>query len=149
MNHLAIYNKKTFHKDYIALMLNGTRTIGIKFLSRKTAPYQRLRAGDIIYLKDSSGPIRGRATVASVDNIELIEPEQIMQFLAEHAGDIGIENEEQLMNIWSRNRNSRYLCWWKLSNPELAKHPVAIHKNDRRAWIADYDTPEEVLAAFL
>lgn len=147
MNHLAIYNKKAFDKDFIVLMLNGSRTIGLKFLSRKTAPYNNLHTKDTIYLKESSGPIRGRVIVASVSHIELTDPEQIMQFLSEHAGDIGIENETQLMDIWKRNANSRYLCWWTMTKPQSLTRGITIHKNDRRAWVADYDVPEEVLAA--
>ncbi len=131
------------------MMLNGSRTTGVKFLSKKTAPYQKLHVGDVVYLKDSSGPIRGRVNVGSVENVEFVEPEQIMQFLSEHSQDIGIESEEQLMAVWKGNANSRYLCWWKMSEPQYAKYPISIHKNDRRAWIANYNVPEEILVAFL
>lgn len=66
-----------------------------------------------------------------------------------HSLDIGIESEEQLKAVWKRNANSRYLCWWIMSKPQYAKYSVTIHKNDRRAWVAAYTAPEEVLVAFL
>jgi hypothetical protein len=149
MNHLAIYNKRTFNKDYIALMLAGTRTIGLKFLARRTAPYSKLHAGDTIYLKESSGPIYGRIGVKRVHNTEISEPEQVMRFLSDHATNIGIETEDELYEVWKRNSNSRYLCWWEIADPQPAHYPVTIHKNGRQAWIANYDTTEELVAAFL
>jgi hypothetical protein len=147
MNHLSILNKKTFDEDYIALMLKGEKKLGIKFSARKTAPYQKLRTGDIIYLKDSSGPIRGRVRVANVHNEEFVDPSQIMEFLTIHAAELGITNDAQLKRIWQKNSSTNYLCWWHIEQPEACE-PVDIQKNDRRAWVADYDVPEHVLASF-
>ncbi len=148
INHLAIYNKNIFGLDYIALMLNGTKTLGIKFSSRKTAPYLKLKDGDTLYLKESSGPVRGRVRVKSVINQELTDPEQVMQFLVDHSQKIGIKDETQLMNIWRQNMTRRYLCYWRMETPEAIHHPVYIQKADRRAWVAGYEPPEEVLIGF-
>ena len=147
MNHLAIYNKNIFGKDYISLMLAGTKKMGMKFTAKRIAPYQLLAAGDIIYLKESSGPVRGRVYVHTVRNQEITDPVQVMDFLASHTQEIGITGEKQLMNIWRKNSSSRYLCWWEMNSPEVCS-PVLIQKNDRRVWIADYTVPEHLLAAF-
>lgn len=130
-------------------MLGGAKKMGLKFSSRKTVPYQKLTNDDIIYLKESSGPVRGRIHVGQVTNIEITDSEQIMQFLSEHIDEIGISSESQLMNIYFQNANRRYLCYWEISSPEMLRHPVLIHKNDRRSWVAGYEPPEEVLVGFL
>lgn len=149
MNHLVIYNKKLFGRDYIASMLNGERTLGSKFRTNRTAPYQKLHNGDYVYLKESSGPIRGRVRVSNVHNKELSGPEEVMAFLANHSAEIGITSEAQLMDIWRHNAASRYVCYWTMESPETVRHPVFIHKSDRRAWVVDYQPSEEVEVAFL
>lgn len=130
-------------------MLGGTKKIGLKFSSRKTAPYQKLTNDDIIYLKESSGPVRGRIYVGQVTNIEITDSEQIMQFLSEHIDEIGISSESQLMSIYFQNINRSYLCYWEISRPEILPYPVLIRKSDRRAWVSGYEPPEEVLVGFL
>lgn len=149
MNHLVIYNKKLFGYDYIAAMLRGDKKLGCKFRKNKTVPYQKLQNGDYLYFKESGGPIRGRVRVTNVENKELIGTEEIMNFLASHSKEIGIESEEQLLSIWKLNADKRYLCSWIMEEPETTRHPVFIQKNDRRVWVIDYHPGEEVLAAFL
>ncbi len=149
MNHLVIYNKKLFGYDYIAAILHGDKKLGCKFRKHKTVPYQKLQDGDYIYLKESSGPVRGRVRVTNVQSKELIDPEETMDFLASHSDEIGIESEAQLMEIWKINANKRYLCFWTMETPEILSHPVHIQKNDRQAWVINYKPSEEVLAALL
>lgn len=149
MNHLVIYNKKLFGYDYIAAMLRGDKKLGCKFRRNRAVPYKKLQNGDYIYFKESSGPIRGRVRVTSVENRELTDPEETMAFLAAHAQEIGITSEEQLMDIWKANVGKRYLCSWIMEAPEIIEHPIYIHKNDRRAWVVNYEPTEEVCAAFL
>ena len=149
MNHLVIYNKKLVGHDYITAILRGDKKLGCKFRKNKTAPYQKLHDGDYLYFKESSGPIRGRVKITNVQNKELASPEETMEFLAAHAKEIGVESEEQLLEIWKFNTNKRYLCSWLMTTPETIEHPVFIQKTDRRAWVADYQPGEEVLVAFL
>lgn len=147
MNHLAIYNQHLFGKDYIALMLSGERSLGLKFLVRKTVPYEKLHEGDVVYLKEASGPVRGRVTVHSVHNIVLSDPEQVMEFLVAHAYEIGIE-DNQMADVWRKYAASRYLCWWRMDLPQSCA-PTYIMKRDRRVWVADFAVPEELAVAFL
>lgn len=149
MNHLVIYNKKLFGYDYIAAMLHGEKKLGCKFRKNKTVPFQKLRNGDYLYLKESSGPIRGRVRVTDVQNKELTDPEEIMDFLVAHSQEIGITSDEQLMEIWKLNADKRYLCSWTMEAPKSIEPSVSIQKHDRRAWITNYEPTEEVLAAFL
>ncbi|HEU4966120.1 MAG TPA: hypothetical protein VFT53_01390 [Candidatus Saccharimonadales bacterium] len=149
MNHLVIYNKKLFARDYINLMLTGNKVLGSKFTSRRTAPYQKLKSGDYLYLKESSGPVLGRVRAKVVISKEIVNPEEIMEFLTKYRQDIGINSDESLMNIWRRNSNKRYLCYWTVESPEVVQCPVFIHKRDRRTWVVGFEPSEELLAAFL
>jgi hypothetical protein len=148
MNHLAIYNSKAYGEDYIEMMLVGRKTIDSKFSYRKTAPYLRIKPGDRIYLKESSGPIRGRVTVGKVVNQELRDPEDVMSFLAPFKKELGLQSESELMAIWRDRMNKKYVCQWTMLNPERAHSPVNIFKHDMRSWVVDYVVPEHVFFEF-
>jgi len=148
MNHLAIYNTKAYGEDYIEMMLSGRKTIDSKFSYRRTAPYMKIKPGDLIYLKESSGPIRGRVTVGRVVNEELRDPEHVMTFLAPFKKELGLPDESTLMVIWRDRMNKKYVCQWTMLNPERAYNPVTIIKRDMRSWIVDYNAPEHVLVQF-
>lgn len=149
MNHLVIYNKKLFHQDYIALILNGDKVFGFKFRKRRTTPYQKIKDGDYLYLKESSGPILGRVRISHVVNMKLTDPEDVMEFLVNHFQEIGIASEERLVDVCRQNISKQYLCHWRMEEPEIIKYPVFIQKKSRQAWVLDYEPDEEVRAAFL
>lgn len=148
MNHLAVYNKRAFGDDYIALMLEGVKTRDSKFSYRKTAPYERLSPEDVIYLKEASGPVIGRISVGTVVNQELAGPEEVMEFLAPYYQELGIKDEDHLMRVWQSHSNKRYVCQWTMHSPEMLSEPVHIFKRDMRVWIPDYQVPEEILYSF-
>jgi len=148
VNHLAIYNTKAYGDDYIALMLQGSKTIDSKFSYRKTAPYQRLQPGDVIYLKESSGPIRGRVFVTQVVHDVLETPDEVLSYLAPQYKALGIKNEAHLMKVWEAQAEKRYVCQWHMDNPQVLHEPANIIKRDMRSWVVDYDLPEHVVLAF-
>jgi hypothetical protein len=148
MNHLAIYSQQAYGDDYIAYMLAGLKTIDSKFSFRRTAPYKKLDEGDVIYLKESSGPIRGRVFVSHVVHEELTGPDHLMEFLAPYATQLGIKDEAHLMQVWQQHHDKRYVCQWHMINPQSISRPVRINKHDMRSWIVDWPVPPEVWYAF-
>lgn len=149
MNHLAIYSTKAFGEDYIAMMLSGKKTLDSKFSYRRTAPYRRLKVGDTIYLKESSGPVRGRIRVASVVDVDVQNPDQIMEYLAPRYKDLGIKDEAHLMQVWKTHSSKKYITQWEMDSPQEINYPVRVFKRDMRNWVSDYDVPEELLVAFM
>lgn len=148
MNHLIIYNQKLFGDDYIGLILDGVKTRDNKFLYRRTIPYERLAAGDVIYLKESSGPIRGRVMVENVVHQALNGPDNVMEFLTPHYHELGIKDEAHLFRIWESQRDKLYVTNWTMINPQRANPATYIIKRDMRSWVAEYEPPINVLAAF-
>ncbi len=140
MNHLAVYSKKR-NEDYIDRLLNGEVTLDIKWMYNKVAPYQKLHKEDIIYIKESSGPVVGRVQVDFFDYIEVIDPEQIHDIMKTHFEEMGFEDEAQLKRYAQKKSNKRYGTLIKFKNPIRFKHSVKIQKLDRRVWIADYILP--------
>lgn len=148
MNHLVIYNSKLFGDDYIKLILDGVKTRDNKFSYRRTAPYERLTPGDIIYLKESSGPIRGRVKVEEVTHKVLEGPEDVMEFLAPYYPELGIKDESHLHKVWVAQRDKLYVTQWTMVDPEVANPAAYIIKHDMRGWVTGYEPPVNVLAAF-
>ena len=61
MNHLVI-----LRKPYLDLILAGRKTVESRLSRRRHPAATRCRPGDVLYLKEARGDVRGRATVAAV-----------------------------------------------------------------------------------
>jgi hypothetical protein len=149
MNHLAIYNKSLYYYDVISHLLSGKRTMDMKFHTTKSAPYDKLRNGDCIYLKESSGPIYGRVFVSDVAFVEIYDPEQIRSFLKSHSIELDMLNESHIERIVQRCCGRRYLSYWHISRAERSLYPVIVYKRDRRTWVVGYEPDDEVSSSFL
>src|SRR5690554_1453539 len=57
--HLAI-----LVEPYLQFILEGRKTVESRFSAKRCAPFERVRPGDVILLKRSSGPIVGLCQVA-------------------------------------------------------------------------------------
>jgi len=150
MNQLAVYNTKIFSKNYIEMMLNGEKTIDIKLSTQKIAPYEKLHKNDWIYLKESGGPVVGRVQVAEVENIdlEMKEPQHLFNILSKIIKEVGLKDESHAKNMYEKKKHCRYVCLFKLKNPQRIQNSVKIYKNDRRVWVPDYKLPLELEVLF-
>jgi hypothetical protein len=68
--HIAV-----FREPFLSLALNGPKIVESRFSRNRCAPFGEIGDGDIILLKEISGPIRGIALAKSVWFYDLtIEP---------------------------------------------------------------------------
>ncbi len=147
MNHLAIYSRNR-SRDYIDLMMNGEKTLDIKWSYNRIAPYKKLNAGDYIYIKETGGPVVGRIPVTEVEFLEIIHPDQIRDIFLNVMEEIGMVDEAHVERVTKRMSGKRYATLFKFGTPEPLKLPVKIEKRDRRVWIADYNLPVELKLAY-
>lgn len=61
-HHLAILSP-----GWIELILDGSKTIESRFTKVRCAPFGKVHEGDIVYLKESGGLVKGMFTVAKVE----------------------------------------------------------------------------------
>lgn len=101
--HLAI-----LHKRYLDAILDGRKTIESRLSRTRRAPFGCVRAGDVVYFKESGGPVRALARVARVRSIAGLTPTRIESLRRAHGGAIGAE-----AGYWRSKRASRYatLLW--------------------------------------
>ena len=66
--HLAI-----IHQPYIDLILGGTKTIESRFTKVKCPPYEKVKEGDLVYMKEPDGLVLGQFTVAKTEYFNDLE----------------------------------------------------------------------------
>ena len=64
-HHLAI-----LAPGWIEPILDGSKTIESRFTKVRCAPYGKIHADDLVYMKESGGPVKGQFTVAEVETFD-------------------------------------------------------------------------------
>ena len=122
--HLAILKR-----PYLDAILAGTKTIESRLTKTRRVPFGQIKAGDIIYLKVSSGPVVATAKVTAVKQFENLKPKQVLALKLQYNDCIKGSDE-----YWQSKIDSRFglLVW--LTKIERIE-PVMITKKDWRAWV--------------
>jgi ASC-1-like (ASCH) protein len=128
MKHLAIFNEK----EIIEKILNEEKTIEARLSRDKLLPYERIKKGDEIYLKESGGKIRGKVGVDNVLFYDHLSPEMIGKLRKEYNKEISIDDK-----FWENHGKSKYASLIFLKNPQRFISPVKFRKKDRRGWIVE------------
>ncbi|MBI5797427.1 ASCH domain-containing protein [Candidatus Woesearchaeota archaeon] len=89
MEHLAILDKK---RKLLPKILSGEKTIESRWYKHKKTPYGNIKAGDIVYFKDSGEPVTAKATVDKVLFFSDITREKYKEILGNYADAICLED---------------------------------------------------------
>ncbi len=133
MEHIAIMRKSWGLTDKI---LNGQKKIESRWYSVKYKPWDSIKAGEIVYFKDSGEPVSIKAEVSRVIQFADLTPNKVKEILDEYGKDNGIEKEE-ISEFFERFRDKRYCILIFLKNP-IAIKPFEIDKTGfgaMSAWI--------------
>jgi dephospho-CoA kinase len=121
--HLAI-----LLEPYLRFVLDRTKTVESRFSRNGCAPYGCVRAGDILLLKRSSGPVVGMCTVTAVWDYRLTPTTwaEIKQLFGP-----AICAQE---GFWEERSEASYATLMTVAD---ARELPAIHvaKRDRRGWV--------------
>lgn len=122
--HLAI-----FPRNYIDKILSREKTIESRFSKVKCAPYGQVSIGDIILLKEQSGPIRGQAEIAKVIFFSDLTPESVICIKKEYNNRLRADDE-----FWEAKMDAKYATLMFLRDvQELPSQE--FEKKDRRGWV--------------
>jgi len=122
--HLAV-----FVEPFLAYVLQGKKSVESRFSTRQCAPFRRVSVGDIVLLKEASGPVRGICEIAktwffNLDSIPLADVRE------RFAADICATDDD----FWRAREKADYATLLKLrSVREVA--PLRCPKRDRRGWV--------------
>jgi Ser/Thr protein kinase RdoA (MazF antagonist)/predicted transcriptional regulator len=144
MNHLVVY-KRIKTKNYINWMFDGSKTIDIKFQHNKRFPWQGINKGDILYVKESGGPVVGTINLGEVEFHEVYSWQDSYILLEPFIKKLKLRDKKHLEKICRKHEGKRYLIIFKLKKPLLFNNPVYISKRDQRSWVRDYLITNELI----
>jgi ASC-1-like (ASCH) protein len=132
--HTKSENMKNCHlvilkKPYLNDILQGRKSVESRFTRTKRYYFGRVRPGDRLFLKFSSGPVCATAIVSKVKSFKDLTPDRICRI--EHQYNCDIKGSSE---YWQSKMSCRFglLVW--LRDVERIE-PRRIDKKDWRAWV--------------
>jgi hypothetical protein len=122
--HLAI-----LVEPYLQFILEGKKTVESRFSTRRFAPYNRVEKGDVVLLKQSSGPIVGVCQVSYAWFYEL-DPESWRTIKKDFAVAICAQDP----NFWEQRESASFATLMRIENVKSIS-PIKFIKRDRRGWV--------------
>lgn len=122
--HLAV-----MVEPFLSAVFNRQKTVESRFSRHKIAPYQHVKPGDLVLLKQSSGPIVGSFEVAWADYFE-VDIEVLKKLEATYSQTIAAPP-----GFWQAQQTKNYATFLGMKNIQR-RSPKPIHKKDPRAWAA-------------
>lgn len=123
-HHLAI-----LRPEYLSLILSGRKTVECRIGRRPIPPHGAITTGDVIWLKESSGPVCGVAQAGRVLSHDRLNAAQLSAIRREHNHAVCGNTD-----FWRSRRGARYATLIWLTDVATLP-PFRIAKTDRRAWV--------------
>jgi len=133
MDHLAIMKKSWWLTQKI---LTGQKTIETRRYMNKSAPWDKIKAGDTVYFKDSWSLVTVQATVFDVEQFADLD-EQKRQAILKKYSYADIWTTTILPEILDYVKGKKYCIIIHLKNPQAVK-PFEVNKmwyGNMCAWI--------------
>src|SRR3989344_3426476 len=129
MHHVAILSKK---KKLLNKIISGEKTIESRWYKFKRDPWNKIKAGDIIFFKDSGEPVTVKADVDRVLQFDL-EHKKKEEIMEEFGKAIGHKEKY----VFPKDYDKKYCILICLKNVKEIE-PFGINKNGyglMSAWI--------------
>jgi hypothetical protein len=123
------YHLTILRKPYLDEILAGRKSVESRFAKTKRYEFGKVFPGDILFLKESSGLVCAKATIAAVKNFPSLIPEQLHDIRRKYNHLIKADDA-----YWHSKADSTcgFLVWLK---DVVRINPVRISKRDWRAWV--------------
>lgn len=121
MKHLVILKQ-----PYFNMILSGEKTIESRWSVHKIAPYNKVKIGDILYLKETGKNVYYKAICSDVKFFEITH--EVINMIKEKYGD-GIK-----MRDYSDCYNKKYCSLIWISNIEKIEE-MKVKRSNGAGWI--------------
>lgn len=128
MDHIAIMSKQ--FGNLIPRILDGRKKIESRWSINKIAPWNKVKSGDTIYLKNAGGQVIARAAVSKVLQFDNLNPAKVKKIL---------DKWPLVTYEWAKNK--KYCVLIFLKNPQKIT-PFKINKagfGSAAAWLCVED----------
>lgn len=122
--HLAV-----FVEPFLQYVLDGSKKIESRFSSVRCAPYNSVKAGDIILLKKTGGPVVGLCKVTSVWFYEL-DGNSLQEIRERYAKALRADDS----TFWEHRKGAAFATLMRIKHVHRVD-PIKIDKKDRRGWV--------------
>lgn len=127
--HRATLHLAVMRAPYLQLLLNGHKTIESRFSINRIAPFEDVSTGDVLSLKEQSGPVVGLCVVEHTAFYEL-DPPTWRLLRDQFARPLCAENDD----FWAARERARYATLMSVVHAHWID-PVRVEKRDRRGWV--------------
>ena len=137
-HHLAV-----LHRLHLNEILSGRKTVECRLGQIGYLPYGCVQGGDLIWLKEASGPVQAVASAAAVQTLQPLTPD-LLDWVRRQFND----RIRAPAGFWHNGRRATAatLVWLEDVCP---LRPFQVAKHDRRAWVplAQPPVPGKPIAA--
>lgn len=111
MDHVAIMKKSW---GLIPKILDGRKKIESRWGINKCAPWGRVKAGDMVYFKNSGEPVTAVAKISKIRKFENLNYKKVREILGKYGGDDGIATSSLEGTIkWAKKKQYCTLIYLK------------------------------------
>lgn len=125
MNHHLVILKKR----YLRLIVERAKTIECRLSRTRHAPFRKVAPGDVLWLKQSGGPVVAKATAGPVRFFELNTPSDLAELEQRYTRQICADKA-----FFVDHKEARYASIIKITSV-IRLDPFPVDKKDRLAWV--------------
>ena len=122
--HLALLTK-----PYLEKILAGRKTIESRFSRARVPPFNRVKAGDVVFLKEVAGPVHAIALASYVQFFGPLGPGKVEHIMEKYRQGLQLDSDFKIAK-----QDSLYATLISLE-AVLPLKPLRVIKLDRRPWV--------------
>jgi len=123
--HLAIFNE-----PFLSLIINGEKKMESRFSMNKISPFEKVKKGDVVILKESGGPVTGAFVAGEVLFFNNINRIVIDEIESEYGKAICSSYDK---NFWKNRSKAKYGSLIEVKKIKIFT-PFKSEKKDRSGW---------------
>lgn len=130
MDHIAILRKARISKgdNLLGSMLDGSKTIESRWYVNKIDPWNKIKAGDKVYLKESGCPVTAVCDVTKVLHFENLDPSTIKNIITEYGKGIAPTTTQNELTAWAKTLSNKRYCILIFVKNAIRINPIEIDK---------------------
>lgn len=123
-HHLVVLKKQ-----YVDRVLRGHKTMECRLSRNRRPPFGVVDVGDLLWLKQSSGPVTATATVGRVEYFHPLAEAKLANLRRRYGKSLQADAA-----FFDSHQQARYATFIRLSRVRRIE-PFRLKKNDRHAWV--------------
>lgn len=125
MIHVAVLKPK-----YLAMLLSGEKTLECRLTRNRIEPHGRIRRGERVYFKESSGPFRATAIVEEIIEHTDLDESGILAIREAYGPSIGAPD-----SFWESKRTARFAVLVRFRRIEEVSRGPKMPTLNGRGWV--------------